>query len=59
MSVTAWDRAGDAQLDQFGGIADGEQAENDLVEQGEDGSVGADAEGEREDGGKSEAGMEA
>ena len=38
------------------GVGDGEVAQEDGVDQGEDGGVGADAESEGEDGGGSEAG---
>ncbi len=48
--------AAHGEEDEFLGIFDGEKAEEDLVEEGEDGGICADAEGQGEDGDDSEAG---
>jgi hypothetical protein len=45
-----------AEGDELLGMLDGKIAEQDLVDEGEDGGVGADAEGEREQGDQGEAG---
>jgi hypothetical protein len=45
-----------AEEDEMLGILDGQRAKQDGVEQGEDGGVGADAEGEGEQGDEGEAG---
>jgi hypothetical protein len=45
--------------DEFLGILDGEKAEEDLIEESENGGVSADAKGESEDGNYSEAGVRA
>jgi hypothetical protein len=49
-------RASGGELDELFGVLDGEVAEEEGVDEGEDGGVGADAESEREDGDGSEGG---
>jgi hypothetical protein len=51
--------AAHGEEDEFAGIFDREKAEEDLVEESEDGGVGADAEGQSEDGDGGEAGSTA
>jgi len=55
-SVGAAHRSAVAEEDKLLRILDGQRAEHDGVEQGEDGGVGADAEGERKQGHEGEAG---
>jgi hypothetical protein len=52
-------RTGRPDHDELLGIADGEEAEDELIKEGEDGGIGADSQGERGDSDDGEEGRPA